>query len=171
MHKSIWAKKDFLLVLAAARPGASTHLHGDDFDVRSGASGPRPFTICSESGCRRGMPRSSILRQLQECPMADENDLARPITNREFGELKDEIYQTAVAAAVIGACVADHLSKSDRSHPKALVERATQIASAFEMRGQAYAATAMRIFARAAANPEALSSPSLSNDSSHGVAT
>lgn len=103
--------------------------------------------------------------------MTDQNDLARPITNREFGELKDEIYQTGVAAAVIGACVADHLSKSDPAHPKALIARATQIAAAFEIRGQPYAATVMRQFARSVGNPEALSRLSPPDDGSHHIAT
>jgi hypothetical protein len=105
--------------------------------------------------------------------MADENDLARPITNREFGELKNEIFQSGAAAATIGAYVLRHLLQSDQNRQRAAVEQALQTAHDFEVRGHGHAATVLRLFAQAIAKGELFSHPDFSGGagSSHDAVT
>jgi hypothetical protein len=107
--------------------------------------------------------------------MADENqprpEQMGPISNREFGELKNEIYQSGVAAAAIGACIASLQLQSDPSRLKALIERAIQMEQGFAARGQAHAATVMRLFAHGVAKPEIFSAFNHSDDGAHDAVT
>jgi hypothetical protein len=117
-------------------------------------------------------PRLAIARII---PMADENqprpEPMGPITNREFGDLKNEIYQSGVAAAAIGACIASLQLESDPNRLKALIERAIQMQHGFVSRGQAHAATVMRLFARGIAKPEIFSAFDHSEQGTHDVVT
>jgi hypothetical protein len=107
--------------------------------------------------------------------MADQNqschDQAKSISNREFGDLKNEIYQSGVAAAAIGACIASLQLESDPNRLKALIERAIQMEHGFVARGQAHAATVMRLFARGVAKPEIFSLFDHSDQGTHEAIT
>jgi hypothetical protein len=107
--------------------------------------------------------------------MADQNQSSsepmRPISNREFGDLKNEIYQSGVAAAAIGACIASLQLESDPSRLKALIGRAIQTEHDFVARGEAHAATVMRLFASGLAKPEIFSAFDHSDQEAHDAVT
>jgi len=117
---------------------------------------PRP-AICSVQ------PFDALSVAVNAHALTEERTLMS-INDREFGDLKNEIFRSGAAAAAIGACVAGHLLKSDPSRQEALISQALSFASGFEARGQAHASSLMRLFARGVAKPEIFSRPNPSDE-------